>query len=90
LQLLQDQCSSLEGSSVPISFEDFKGGYAIFTFNLNPDSDSCSAHKSKPVGGVIKILADFKDKTTSPLMFLFIMETDRTIEIDRDYNVTVA
>jgi hypothetical protein len=79
----------LENSEVPISYEDFKGGYGIFTFNLTPDNDACSDHVSEPSAGVIKCLADFSASSTKPLMLLFIMEAEKTILIDRDYNVCV-
>jgi hypothetical protein len=84
-----------KGKSRVISYADTThirftaGGYGIFTFNLNPDSDTCYAHKSERCGGVIKCVANFSQKSDAPLLFLFILETERVIEIDRDCNVEV-
>ncbi len=89
LALHQNYGSGPETGDIQINLEDFKGGYGIFTFNLTPDSDSSKLHKSMPASGVIKLLAEFKAKLDKPLLFLFIMQMERVIEIDRHLNVEV-
>jgi len=44
LALFQNHCGSLQNAEIPVSMEEFRGGYGIFTFNLTPDNDTCMAH----------------------------------------------
>jgi len=90
MSLFQNQCGSLQDADIPIGYEDFKTGYSIFTFNLTPDGDTCMSHKSKPDFGAIKLLAEFPKPTDDTLLFLVIMEMERCIVVDRDYNVEVV
>lgn len=89
MALFQNQCGLLQNADIPIALEDFKSGYSIFTFNLTPDGDTCMAHKSKADYGAIKLLAEFPKATDDTLLFLVIMEMERCIVVDRDYNVEV-
>jgi len=89
LSLFQNNCGSLQNAEIPVSLEEFRGGYSIFTFNLTPDNDTCMAHKSQPEYGAIKLLATFPKPLNDPLLFLIIMEMERCIVVDRDCNVEV-
>ncbi len=89
LSMFMNSCNDLENVETDISFYDYKGGYALFSFNLTPDMDSCGAHKSPPEVGVLTVRAEFSKANDRPFMLIFILEHERCIVIDRDRNVTV-
>jgi hypothetical protein len=79
----------LSGGSVdlcPINFEEFKTGYGIFTFDL---SESGDGERGPPRNGVVKLLAEFTTAPTTPLMFLLMLEIDRTMHVDKKHNVSL-
>ncbi len=68
-----------------IKYEDFKGGYAIFGYDLTPDlSTSNTATKRS---GKLQIEVKYKDDLSQLLSMVSYAENDSNIYIDRDRNV---
>ena len=95
-QYLRTYAGMLEGLNkmfsehpIPLSPKDFKGGYAIWPFDLTPDQN-CERSHSPQGHGNIRILVRFATGLTAAIVLCLLAEYDAWIEIDKYKNVTTS
>ncbi len=69
-------------SDLDISYEEFKNGYAIYAFDLNPDVSS-SEHYSLLRDGVMNLDVKLTEKQNESITLMAYLEYDNVIEINK-------
>jgi hypothetical protein len=69
-------------SDLDISYDEFKNGYAIYAFDLNPDVSS-SEHYSLLRDGVMNLDVKLTEKQNESITLMAYLEYDNVIEINK-------
>lgn len=77
----------LEDPIATISFAQFKKGFTLFVFNLNPDlDDGCSNHISLLARGPCRLETRFRTKLPNAITAILYCQFDSLIQIDAERN----
>jgi hypothetical protein len=73
-----------------ITYEDYAKGYAIWVFDVTPDSSAFSSHSSPTQTGTVRLEMKFAQALDKAIDVLAYAEFEQTIEIDESRNVSVV
>ena len=69
-----------------LTYDDFRGGYCFWVFDLTPNGTGSSTSYAPPENGSVKLRIHFKNAPTDNVTVLVMLEEERVLYVDKNRN----